>query len=112
MSVPTLRKWVAIGFLVLLLNTAYVWAFAFPTIFYMTNVLMHLGLGVALSVVLFWLLGRDERLRSGVLAIASFFLLAFLIGVYLAAAGNIRSHRVALWAHIVAALVGVLALFT
>jgi len=60
-TVPTLRRWIAIGFLALLLNAAYVWAFAFPTVFYMTNVLAHLALGVALSAGLVWLLRRNFR---------------------------------------------------
>ena len=65
-----LQKWFAIFFLVLLLNTAYVAAFSFATVFYMTNVLVHLVLGLVLSVAavksrpppvraLFW-----PRLRS------------------------------------------------
>ena len=111
MSLPNLRKWTVIGFLLLLLNTAYVWAFAFPTIFYMTNVLVHLVLGVALSLVLIWLLGRDAPLRNGILPAAGFFLAAFLIGAYLVAAGNTLAHRWALWAHIAAAVLGTVALF-
>ncbi len=111
MSIPTLRKWTAIGFLLLLLNAAYIWAFAFPTVFYMTNVLAHLGLGLALSVMLVWLLGRDAELRGGALAAAGFFLIALLLGAYLAVAGNTLDHRWALLAHIVAALVGTVVLF-
>jgi Flp pilus assembly protein TadD len=111
MSVSTLRKWTAIGFLILLLNAAYVWAFAFPTVFYMTNVLAHLGLGVVLSAMLAWLLSRDVELRGGTLAPAGFFLIALLLGVYLAVAGNTLDRRWALVAHIVAALLGTVVLF-
>ena len=35
-------SWMAVLFLVLLVNTAYLAAFASPTIFYMSNVLLHL----------------------------------------------------------------------
>ena len=42
--------WMAVLFLALLVNTAYLAAFASPTIFYMGNVLLHLGLGLALAV--------------------------------------------------------------
>ena len=48
MNNSKMLKWIGVFFLVLLVNTAYVWAFAFPTVFYMTNVLVHLGLGVVL----------------------------------------------------------------
>ena len=37
-------------FVVLLVNTAYIAAFASPTIFYMGNVLAHLVLGLVLAV--------------------------------------------------------------
>src|SRR5215471_13606170 len=111
MSIPTLRKWAAIGFLVLLLNAAYVWAFAFPTIFYMANVLVHLTLGVALFALFVWLLGRDTQLRGGSRLAAGSFLLALLIGAYIVGAGNTLDHRWALWGHIGAALVGTFALF-
>lgn len=103
MTVPTLRKCTAIAFLLLLVNAAYIWAFAFPTIFYMTNVLVHLGLGVTLSLVLAWLVGRDAQLRNGILLAVGFFLAAFLLGAYLAGAGNTLDHRWALLAHIAAA---------
>jgi tetratricopeptide (TPR) repeat protein len=110
--VSTLRQWTAIGFLALLLNAAYVWAFAFPTVFYMTGVLAHLALGVALSAGLVWLLRRDARLRNGMLPAAGFFLASFVLGAYLVAAGNTLPHRWALWSHIAAASAGTLALFS
>ena len=44
-------RWVAGGLVFLLVNTAYVWAFASPTIFYMANVLLHVVLGLALAAV-------------------------------------------------------------
>ena len=111
MSVSALWKWTAIAFLVLLLNAAYVWAFAFPTVFYMTNVLAHLCLGVALSLVLVWLLSRDVEFHRGIHSVAGFFLIALLLGLYLAIAGNTLDHRWALVAHIVAALLGTVTLF-
>jgi hypothetical protein len=43
-----LRKWTGWGFLFLLVNSAYIWAFASPTVFYMGNVLVHLFLGTGL----------------------------------------------------------------
>ena len=105
-----LRKWAGIGFVALLLNTAYVAAFASPTIFYMSNVLLHLALGVALSVAAVFLIAKNTDLRRRIAPAIGFFLLAFLAAVYLVAAGNVREHRWALWAHVVTAALGVVAL--
>ncbi|HSF42761.1 MAG TPA: hypothetical protein VLT87_23350, partial [Thermoanaerobaculia bacterium] len=66
----TLARWTAILFAVLLVNTAYLAAFASPTIFYMSNVLLHLGLGLALAVAFVVLLARDPGLRRGLLPAA------------------------------------------
>jgi tetratricopeptide (TPR) repeat protein len=105
-----LAKWTGIFFIVLLVNTAYVAAFNIASIFYMTNVLLHLGLGLALAVALVLLLKRDPQLRRGIPAATGFFLVALGFAVYLAGWGNTTDHRWALWAHIVAAAVGVVAL--
>jgi tetratricopeptide (TPR) repeat protein len=110
MSHPNLRKWTAIAFLVLLGNTAYIWAFASPTVFYMANVLLHLGLGSALFLALVFLLARDAPLRNGIVWAAGLFLAAFVLGAYLTRAGNTTDHRWALQSHIAAALLGTLAL--
>ena len=44
------RRW-SVPLLVLIVNSAYLAAFAQPSIFYMGNVLLHLGLGLALMVL-------------------------------------------------------------
>jgi tetratricopeptide (TPR) repeat protein len=111
MTISILRKWAAIAFLLLLLNTAYVWAFASPTVAYMTSVLLHLALGATLAFVLLRLLARDAQLRNIILPPAGFFLFAFLAAAYLVRAGNTLDQRWALWAHIITALAGTLALF-
>ena len=105
-----LSKWIAVSFLALLLNTAYIAAFASPTIFYMGNVLLHLVLGVALSIGVVVLIAKNAALRRSIAPSLWLFLLAFLVAVYLVAAGNIREHRWALWAHIATAALGVAAL--
>ena len=56
-------KVLGVSFVVLLLNTAYVWAFASPTIFYVTNVLLHLALGLAVSIGGAVLLAREPSMR-------------------------------------------------
>src|SRR5664279_5273210 len=86
--------------LVLIVNSAYLAAFAQPSIFYMGNVLLHLGLGLALMVLaLKW--SRRYPWECGA------FLLAGLPALYLAVRGNTMDHRWALWSHIVLALVAV-----
>ncbi len=99
MSTRHLRQWTAVLFLVLLINTAYIAAFNSPTVFYMGNVLVHLVLGIVLTVALLFMLRQFPPA-------AGFFLAAAALGVYLAARGNTTDQRWALIAHIVAAAVG------
>jgi len=103
MSSQKLLRWTAILFIVLLINTAYIAAFASPTIFYMGNVLAHFVLGVVLTVALLFLLRRFP-------VAGGFFLAAAALGVFLAIRGNTLDHRWALVAHIVAAAIGLLVL--
>jgi len=86
----------------LLINTAYIAAFASPTIFYMGNVVLHLALGVALAIILMWFIRRMP------LAGALFFIAA-LAGVFLAVRGNTTPHRWVLQVHIVVAALALLA---
>lgn len=105
-----LAKWTAVLFVVLLVNTAYITAFASPTVFYMTNVLVHLVLGVALAVAFGLLLARRPDLRRGIVPAAVLLGIALVAGLWLTVAGNVLAHRPVLWAHIVAAGLGVIAL--
>ncbi|HWB96192.1 MAG TPA: multiheme c-type cytochrome, partial [Bryobacteraceae bacterium] len=93
-----------IGFLILLLNTAYIAAFASPTIFYMANVALHLVLGLALTVALLFVVRRFPTAGG-------LFLVSAALGLYLAIAGNTTDHRWAWYAHIAFAGMGLLALF-
>ena len=52
MKVPTLKTGVGAGFVILLLNTGYISAFATASIFYMGNVLLHLVLGLVFAIAL------------------------------------------------------------
>jgi tetratricopeptide (TPR) repeat protein len=105
-----LAKWVAVLFLVLLANTAYLAAFAFPTVFYMGNVLLHLVLGVVVAAGFLALLAGDPALRRGLPAATVLFLAALAAGVWLAVAGNVTANRRVLWVHVVAAGLGLVAL--
>jgi tetratricopeptide (TPR) repeat protein len=110
MFLPSLgsRRWIALAFLVFLLNTVYIAAFATASIFYMTNVLVHVFGGFALALAGAWLLART-RTRP---VIAVTLGLAFLTGAYLTYAGAIRPNYAILAAHIVAGVAGVGALFS
>jgi tetratricopeptide (TPR) repeat protein len=97
-------------FLLLLINSAYLAAFASPSIFYMGNVLFHVYAGVALAVCFAWLLIRNPELRRGMLPAAATFAVSFALGIILATYGNLRADRWTLWVHIAAGLAGVAAL--
>jgi tetratricopeptide (TPR) repeat protein len=103
-------KWTAILFLVLLANSAYLAAFASPTVLYMSNVLLHVGLGLALAVAFGVFFLRRPEWRGGWSAAAVLFSLALLAAIYLIVRGNLTQHRWAFWAHVVTAGLGVLAL--
>ncbi|MFL6199339.1 MAG: tetratricopeptide repeat protein [Thermoanaerobaculia bacterium] len=103
-------KWMAGLFLLLLVNTAYLAAFASPTIFYMSNVLLHLGLGLVLAAGLVWWLARSPEARRSIPLAAALFILALLAGIYLMIFGNVLANRWAFWAHVVTAGLGVAAL--
>src|SRR5258705_13857504 len=101
-----LAKWIGVFFIVLLVNTAYVAAFATPSIFYMTNVLIHLGLGLALAIGMVFLLRRDGLLRNGITSALGVFGIALLVGLFLAEAGNITEKPRAFWGHLGSAGLG------
>ncbi len=105
-----LRKWLAILFLVLLVNTAYVAAFSSATVFYMGNVLLHLVLAVVLALLVLFTIRRSRDLIGGAPVAMFLFLIALIFGVMLAWRGNIYANRWMLWSHIVVAGLGVLAL--
>ncbi|HEV2984817.1 MAG TPA: multiheme c-type cytochrome, partial [Vicinamibacterales bacterium] len=105
-----LKPVVGAGLIVLLLNTGYIAAVASPTILYMGNVLVHLVLGVVLSLLFGVLLIREADLRRRLAAPALLFALALAAGLFLAIGGAVHDHDWALRAHIVSAALGVLAL--
>lgn len=94
--------------LLLLANSSYLSATATPSLFYMTNVLMHLGLGAVLMLGLFYLLKR----RVGCLTLADSWWIVTLIagglGVVLLWIGNLTRHRWLLYTHIAFSVLAVL----
>ncbi len=105
-----LTRWITILFLVLLVNTAWLAAFAAPTVFYMANVLLHLVLGVALAIAGVILLWRRPELRTGLTAALVLFCIALAAGLWLTIEGNLLQYRWVLWTHIASAGLGVAAL--
>jgi tetratricopeptide (TPR) repeat protein len=92
--------WLAAAFLVLLLNTAYLTAFATPSLIYFANIGVHVVLGVVLSV---WFVGwlRATRSVSGwLLASAALLLTGALFGIAIVYWGATRPYRWLLHAHI------------
>ncbi len=82
----------------LVANSGYLAAFATPSLFYMSNVLLHMVLGLALLGLLLF---TSRRLLV-------VFLPAGAIGIFLMVAGATRPNRWALYAHIVAAALAAL----
>jgi tetratricopeptide (TPR) repeat protein len=105
----SLTFWIAVLFLVLLVNTAYVAAFSSATVFYMANVLAHVVLGAALAIATMFVLRRSGWLRGAPVAISLLFL-ACALGAVLTFAGNVRANAWILWSHIGIAALGIAAL--
>jgi tetratricopeptide (TPR) repeat protein len=89
-------KTLAAAGLLLILNSAYLWAFKSANLFYIANVLVHVLLGLALLpfAVVWWRRDRKSAAAAGV------FIAAGLIGIYLIVHGNLRVDRPVLIAHI------------
>jgi hypothetical protein len=88
-----MRRVAMIGFGLLLVNSAYIAAFPQASVFYMANVLLHLGLGLVFMAAAVPLLRRYPRESIA-------FLAAGLPAIYLVVRGNLVEHRWALWLHI------------
>ena len=107
---PSLKVFLGAGLIALLVNTGYISAFATPSIFYMMMVLGHLVLGLALTIGFVRLLSRDPELRRSFTPAGILFAISIAFALYLLAVGNLRQHQWVLRAHIVTAILGVIAL--
>src|ERR671936_357727 len=104
-SAARLLKTLAVGFLLLLVNSSYLAAYGTPSAFYIANLLLHLGLGLLLAALfLVFLLGRWSSLSAGARASALLLLLsaAFGVSLMLIAGGPTRPPRWVVQAHILA----------
>jgi Flp pilus assembly protein TadD len=110
-----LVKWVFVAFLILILNSGYLAAFAESSYFYMGNVLLHVVLGVALVIPFFVFArrflqhdapkGKELAIYTGKLGYW-FLTPCILSGVYLALKGATQSRQWILYIHIFAGFVG------
>ena len=93
--------------LLLILNSAYLAAFAEPSLFYMTNVLFHLGLGIVVTflLIIFLMRNRGSFGSFGSLSFA-FLFVGIVLGLILLFTGAHRPYRSVLQAHIVTTTIG------
>jgi tetratricopeptide (TPR) repeat protein len=97
------QRWLLGGLLLLILNSSYLVVSGDPTLFYLSNVLLHVFLGVALVLGTVLVLGRLDR----ALLPPMFFLgAAGATGIYLILVGNLSPQRPVLVAHIAAGVLG------
>ena len=97
------------GFVLLLLNSAYLGAAATPSLFYALNVLLHIGLGAALAIAGGWRL-RGARADAALAVAAPLLAVAAVAGAYLSIAGASGANRRLLPVHIGSAVAGSAAL--
>jgi Tfp pilus assembly protein PilF len=103
------ERWLAAGGLALGLNSAYLAARSDPTLFYFSNVVLHLVLGLAVAAALAPLLRRRFSVLGPLLKAAAVSLgVAAALGVFLMIFGATRPYRWALYAHIGSAGLGAL----
>ena len=100
-----------LAFLLLLLNTAYLWPLAEPTLFYMSNLVLHMGLGILLTFAALRYFLRNRAMlppaaRCGLLL----FLLSAVPGFVIMKVGGLRPYRWILQLHIALALLAVFVL--
>ena len=112
-----MRKLSFAAFLILLFNSAYLFSFGEPTLFYIANVLLHVGLGIVLilpfSIYVYKHLRRSLRTyipkqkvsklgQIGIIGIG----IGIITGLYLMVVGAITPYRWLLITHIISVSVG------
>ena len=101
----------ALGFVLLLFNSAYLAAFATPSIFYFANLVLHMALGAVLAVAVVaraWTL-RRARLAPALMVAVPLLAAGAATGLYLSVFGA-SGHARLLQAHIITAALGASAL--
>jgi tetratricopeptide (TPR) repeat protein len=109
-------KWFIIVGLLLVANSAYLAACGDPSLFYVSNALLHPVLGIIAAVLLVALVvSRRKRSgdalwgapQAGYVPLLLLFALTAIFGVYLLFAGMTRPHSLALYAHVATAVTGI-----
>lgn len=106
-----LVKILAVGFLLLLLNSSYLAAFDTPTVTYIANLMLHLGLGVGLCILFLYFLVRNWREVSLAARVNAIPLLISAIGggyMLVKAAAYTKPNPLASKIHVVAGVIGAL----
>src|SRR5262245_27224186 len=100
-------KLLVIGYLILLINSSYLAAFADPTLFYFGNVAFHLLFGVVLTIIFAVHALKRFASFSPLLKLAVFLLgISAALGLFLMWFGATRPFRWALYSHIAFAVAG------
>ena len=96
------------GLALLLLNAAYLYSGDSPSLFYVINILLHLGLGLLVWAALLWIAKQHFTTvsRMGQLTLLAL-ALSGISGVALVLTGNTRSYQWLLNGHILLSAVGV-----
>lgn len=99
------------GLLILVLNSSYLFSFNEPSLFYMANVLVHLGLGILLTLAAVLMLRRILSIltASGHVALV-LLMLAAVLGIVLIFTGSGSHFHWLLYLHIFASAAGILVL--
>src|SRR5262247_3053120 len=93
------------AFVILLLNSAYLWPLAEPTLFYLGNLVLHMLLGVILAAAgLIFLLRHFKSLSFSTRLGLILFLLSAVPGIVLMKVGGLRPNRWLLHTHIAMAI--------
>jgi len=110
-SLSKLSMILVIGLFLLLLNSAYLAAYADANMFYAANVLLHIGLGIVLTIAFSLYVFRHIRTLSltGILSAGALFLSAAL-GLFLTYFGALTPYRWVLYIHIGSAVLGLILL--
>lgn len=97
----------AVGFGALLINSAYLAASANPSLFYFSNIVVHIALGIALAVgSLRWLRPRLQGIRVSAAAAWLLLAAAAMSGFVLTIAGATTQNAWLLRAHVATAVAG------
>jgi tetratricopeptide (TPR) repeat protein len=107
LNAPGDRRWLAAAIALLVLNTAYLYASAAPTLFYFGNVILHIVVGLVLAVALAIRLRPVWRALPVPIRLSALLAGAgTVVGVVITIAGAYGGHRRLLPAHIALMLAG------